>query len=39
MGKLPIGWRAEAPKLAAWYDKVAQRPSLKATEPAETPQR
>jgi glutathione S-transferase len=32
-------WRAAAPKLAAWYDTVAQRPSLKATEPAETPQR
>ncbi len=33
------GWRQIAPKLAAWYDKVAQRPSMKATEPAETPQR
>ena len=33
------GWREAAPKLAAWYDKVAQRPSMKATEPAETPQR
>ena len=32
-------WRRSAPKLAAWYDSVAQRPSLKATEPAETPQR
>lgn len=32
-------WRRAAPKLAAWYDKVADRPSLKATEPAETPQR
>jgi glutathione S-transferase len=32
-------WRASAPKLAAWSDKVAQRPSMKATEPAETPQR
>jgi len=32
-------WRTAAPKLAAWYDSVAQRPSLKATEPAETPQR
>ena len=31
-------WRKSAPKLAAWYDSVAQRPSLKATEPAETPQ-
>ena len=32
-------WRAAAPKLAAWYDQVAERPSLKATYPAETPQR
>lgn len=32
-------WRQAAPKLAAWYNKVATRPSLKATEPAETPQR
>ncbi len=32
-------WRSSAPKLAAWYDAVAQRPSLKSTEPAETPQR
>lgn len=32
------GWRAAAPKLAAWYDRVAQRPSMKTTEPAETPQ-
>jgi glutathione S-transferase len=32
-------WRAAAPKLAAWYDSVADRPSLKTTEPAETPQR
>jgi glutathione S-transferase len=31
-------WRGVAPKLAAWYDGVAQRPSMKATEPAETPQ-
>jgi len=33
------GWRETAPKLAAWYDTAAQRPSMKATEPAETPQR
>ncbi|MBN9085386.1 MAG: glutathione S-transferase family protein [Reyranella sp.] len=33
------GWRSTAPKLAAWYDSVAARPSMKATEPAETPQR
>ena len=32
-------WRNAAPKLAAWYDSVAERPSLKATQPAETPQR
>jgi len=32
-------WRSAAPKLAPWYDQVAQRPSLKATYPAETPQR
>ena len=32
------GWRQAAPKLAAWYDKAAERPSMKATEPAETPQ-
>lgn len=31
-------WRGVAPKLAAWYAGVAQRPSMKATEPAETPQ-
>jgi glutathione S-transferase len=31
-------WRGVAPKLAAWYDGVAQRPSMRATEPAETPQ-
>jgi glutathione S-transferase len=32
-------WRGAAPKLAAWYDSVAERPSMKATQPAETPQR
>jgi glutathione S-transferase len=32
-------WRRAAPRLSAWYDRVAQRPSMKATEPAETPQR
>jgi glutathione S-transferase len=31
-------WRGVAPKLAAWYDVVATRPSMKVTEPAETPQ-
>src|SRR4029079_11402585 len=32
-------WRNAAPKLAAWYGQVAERPWMKATEPAETPQR
>jgi glutathione S-transferase len=32
-------WRGAAPKLASWYDKVAERESMKVTEPAETPQR
>ena len=32
------GWRAAAPALAAWYDRVAERPSLRSTAPAETPQ-
>jgi glutathione S-transferase len=32
-------WRGAAPKLAAWHDQVAERPSMKATYPAETPQR
>jgi glutathione S-transferase len=32
-------WREVAPKLAAWSDDVATRPSMCATEPAETPQR
>ena len=32
-------WRSAAPKLAAWYDGVAERPSMTATQPAETPQR
>jgi glutathione S-transferase len=32
-------WRGAAPKLAAWYDQVAERPSMRVTEPAETPQR
>ena len=31
-------WRGVAPRLAAWYDIVAERPSMRATEPAETPQ-
>jgi glutathione S-transferase len=31
-------WRGVAPKLAAWFDAVSQRPSMRATEPAETPQ-
>ena len=33
------GWRGAAPELAEWYDSVAGRASMKATEPAETPQR
>lgn len=32
-------WRGAAPRLATWYDSMAQRPSLSATQPAETPQR
>jgi glutathione S-transferase len=32
------GWRRVAPKLAAWFDVVSQRPSMQATQPAETPQ-
>jgi len=31
-------WRGAAPGLATWYDSVAERPSLKTTQPAETPQ-
>jgi glutathione S-transferase len=31
-------WRSVAPKLAAWSDTAARRPSMLATEPAETPQ-
>lgn len=33
------GWRAAAPRLAAWYDMIAERPSMKTTQPAETPQK
>lgn len=33
------GWRAAAPRLAAWYDTIAERPSMKATQPDETPQK
>ena len=32
------GWRSTAPRLAAWFDVVSQRPSMRATQPAETPQ-
>lgn len=32
------GWRRAAPGLATWYDRVAERPSLSTTMPAETPQ-
>jgi glutathione S-transferase len=31
-------WRDVAPKLAAWSDIAAKRPSMQATQPAETPQ-
>ena len=31
-------WRGVAPKLAAWYDDISERSSMRATEPAETPQ-
>jgi glutathione S-transferase len=31
-------WRSVAPKLAAWFDTVSPRPSLRTTQPAETPQ-
>ena len=31
-------WRGIGPKLAAWGDSVAERPSMRATAPAETPQ-
>jgi len=31
-------WRGIAPGLAAWSDVVAERPSMRATRPAETPQ-
>jgi glutathione S-transferase len=31
-------WRDAAPRLAAWYDGVARRPSMQTTQPAETPQ-
>lgn len=27
-------WRAKAPKTAAWFDKISERPSIKATKPA-----
>lgn len=30
-----LAWRAARPKLAAWYDDFAKRPSLAATAPAE----
>lgn len=31
-------WRGVAPKLATWFDAVSSRPSLRTTQPAETPQ-
>jgi glutathione S-transferase len=30
-------WRPSYPRLAAWYEVFRQRPSMRATEPAETP--
>jgi glutathione S-transferase len=30
-------WRAIAPNLARWYDRFRRRPSMRATEPSETP--
>ena len=33
------GWRSTVPQLADWYDRVAQRPSIATTQPAETPQK
>jgi len=30
-------WRAIAPHLARWYDRFRRRPSMRATEPSETP--
>jgi glutathione S-transferase len=32
------GWRKTAPQLAAWFDVASQRPSMRTTQPAETPQ-
>jgi glutathione S-transferase len=32
------GWRDAAPRLADWFDRVAERPSMRTTQPAETPQ-
>jgi glutathione S-transferase len=31
-------WRDAAPRLGAWYEGFRERPSMRATEPAETPQ-
>jgi glutathione S-transferase len=30
-------WRPDCPQLARWYDRFRQRPSMRATEPQETP--
>jgi glutathione S-transferase len=29
----PWAWRADRPRLSAWYDHIAERPSFRATEP------
>jgi glutathione S-transferase len=33
------GWRTGRPRLSAWYDAFARRPSMQQTVPSETPQR
>lgn len=30
-----LGWRARAPKLAAWFETIVQRPSFQQTEPVD----
>ncbi len=31
----PEDWKSKYPKVAAWYEEISERPSLKATEPTE----